>query len=135
MNATPRMKALFASSAALLVFGVIIPANANPDRPARTDTEFVGQAHEKAQPNGQGDKDNNRGFTCDDNRGAGQPGHPALPHDCDADGSTEPVAPGDSGDGGSEDTKTNNAGGNSHDNSGGGSGAGKGDVQDYPGGT
>ena len=84
MNATPRMKALFASSAALLVFGVIIPANANPEAPPRSDTGFVGKAYLNANPPGQRNGDENNGFTCDGNQGAGQPGHPALPHDCDS---------------------------------------------------
>ena len=132
MNATPRMKALFASSAALLVFGVIIPANANPDgatgRPA---PGTVGQADGKEPPGQQRGSDEN-GYRCDGNQGAGQ-GNPA--HGTCTPATIPSESTGNSGNGGSDGTKTNNAGGNSHDNSGGGSGAGKGDVQDYPGGT
>lgn len=117
MNATPRMKALFTSSAALLVFGVIIPANANPEPPPWSGTGHVGRAYEKAQPRPQTDTDTNKGFTCDGNQGAGQPGHPALPHDCPTSpppsgstGGTSTDTGGDTGSGGTLDPIDSGAG-------------------------
>lgn len=91
-DATPRMKALLAGGAVLLVFGITIPANANPDRtPGRPGVGTVGMADENAKPKGQTNDDHNRGFTCDRNQGVGVAGNPALSHDCGG------TPPGDSG--------------------------------------
>lgn len=81
-DATPRMKALLAGGATVLVFGMIMPANADPDRePGRPGVGEVGMATEKANPPGQTweldqDADSNRGFRCDGNHGVGD-GNPA----------------------------------------------------------
>lgn len=83
-NATPRLKALLAGGAALVVFGITVPATATDgvDTGGRPDVGSVGSAGEKANPKGQSNNDHNNGFTCDENKGAGVAGNPALPHDC-----------------------------------------------------
>ncbi|CAA9387153.1 MAG: hypothetical protein AVDCRST_MAG47-2586 [uncultured Nocardioidaceae bacterium] len=81
---SPRLRALLAAGAALVVFGITIPATAAPDasNPNRPGVGEVGQAQFKADPKGQYKNDHNNGFTCDGNKGAGVAGNPALPHNC-----------------------------------------------------
>lgn len=92
---SPRVRAMLAGGAALLVFGITIPATATTgEAPGRPADGTAGVANEKAQPKKHtltdeyGDTDN--GFRCDNNGGAGI-GNPAL-GSCDGDGVTEPGA-------------------------------------------
>ena len=70
LNASPRAKGWMVGAAALVAFGVAVPANA-----------LVGNANPNGTPPGQVDNDHDRGWRCDDNGGVGQ-GNPAHPHDC-----------------------------------------------------
>ena len=80
---SPRLRALMAAGAAMVVFGITIPATAAPDapNPNRPGVGSVGKAGENANPPGQSINnpggDGNNGFRCDDNKGAGA-GNPAL---------------------------------------------------------
>ena len=76
-----RLRALLAAGAALVVFGITIPATASPDGSGGPADGSVGQAQHKANPKGQVDNDKNHGFTCDENGGVGN-GNPALDPDC-----------------------------------------------------
>jgi hypothetical protein len=78
---SPRLRALLAAGAALVVFGITIPATASPDGPGQPGVGTVGKAGEHADPPGQRvnldeNADSNRGFRCDGNNGAGS-GNPA----------------------------------------------------------
>ncbi len=89
MNASPRMKKELVGGAALVAFGIAIPANAAPDGvPGPPSPGTVGKASEHANPPGQGPNDRNNGFTCDGNQGVGK-GNPALNPSCGAGGSTQ----------------------------------------------
>lgn len=80
---SPRLRALLAAGAALVVFGITIPATAQSGgHGGQPGVGQVGSADEKANPKGQTGTDKNRGFTCDQNKGAGLAGNPALPHNC-----------------------------------------------------
>lgn len=103
---SPRLRALLAAGAALVVFGITIPATASSDGGGRPADGTAGRANEKAQPGGQSiDKpngDSNNGFRCDSNGGAGN-GNPALGACDDTDktppppvGNGDTVTPGDS---------------------------------------
>lgn len=118
---SPRLRALLAAGAALVVFGITIPATASPEsfNENRPGVGTVGKAEENANPPGQSinnpDGDSNNGFRCDSNGGAGV-GNPALGA-CDGDtNTTDNVHPG-------------NGGGNPGD---GGSNTGGGPVDDGP---
>ena len=101
---SPRLRALLAAGAALVVFGVTNAATAAPDgTPGQPGVGEVGQAQYKARPPGQSDNDKNRGFTCDENKGAGLGGNPALPHDCYGQGEQDPTPPKDNNGGGKGD--------------------------------
>lgn len=81
-NATPRFKALLAGGAALVVFGITVPATATSGVPGPPPVGSVGKAGTNAVPPGQTvdinpDADADRGFRCDGNNGAGD-GNPAL---------------------------------------------------------
>lgn len=99
---SPRIRTLLAGGAALLVFGITIPATASsggapgtPEVPGKPAVGSVGQANVKADPKGQSidnpTGDDNNGFRCDDNGGAGA-GNPALGN-CPSDGYTDPTSP------------------------------------------
>ena len=84
---SPRLRALLAAGAAIVAFGIAIPAMADAGGvPGAPPEGSVGEAGTKATPKGQGEianpnSDSNRGFRCDGNGGAGD-GNPAL-GDCD----------------------------------------------------
>jgi hypothetical protein len=96
---SPRLRALLAAGAALVVFGITIPATASPEspNPNRPGVGTVGMAEENAHPKKQslvdGEDDGNNGFRCDNNGGAGV-GNPALGACGDK---TENVQPGNGG--------------------------------------
>lgn len=101
---SPRLRALLAAGAALVVFGITIPATASPDAPNenRPGVGEVGKAEENANPKkqtlGEGE-DGNNGFRCDNNGGAGV-GNPALGACGDSTDNVHPGNGGNPGDGG-----------------------------------
>ena len=101
---SPRLRALLAAGAALVVFGITIPATASPDGSGRPADGSVGMANEKARPKGQSidnpNGDKNNGFRCDSNGGAGA-GNPAL-GSCPTPTPTPTPTPPPSGSGSSE---------------------------------
>ena len=78
---SPRLRALLAAGAALVVFGITIPATAAPDHvPGKPGVGTVGNVPDRIPPGQQVEldenADSNRGYQCDGNNGAGN-GNPA----------------------------------------------------------
>jgi hypothetical protein len=90
LNASPRAKKWMVGAAALVAFGVAVPANA-----------LVGNANPNGTPPGQVNNTHDKGWRCDDNSGVGQ-GNPAHPHNCPGGPYTPPEGTGTTTDPGTD---------------------------------
>ena len=84
---SPRLRALLAAGAALVVFGITIPATAstdepNPNRPTPGSLDVPADSKTPPGQELDGRTDHDNGYKCDGNNGAGA-GNPALTRDCD----------------------------------------------------
>ena len=77
-----RVKGALIGAAALVAFGMILPANAEKPGPGSVGFAVHNGDHVPPGQTANGDGDDNNGWQCDGNNGVGGENNPAHKHDC-----------------------------------------------------